>query len=230
MDQPITELGLALGVLEAQGWFSQRSRETRSVLRPIAKLRHFAKDESVYLAGDPPNGAFGLVCGSLNISFPRNDGEDYTVHRAGSGFWLGDLALLSRKRRLVSVRAAEPTIMVQLPARELGRLLRDDPRLYADFYALTYENFQTALQIIANLTITSAEKRVADRLVLEVEARGDSDGWISMSQPELAKLLAISLPTLQRVMRRLTAAGLVRKSYAKIQVIDRQALAHICRG
>jgi len=56
------------------------------------------------------------------------------------------------------------------------------------FYALTYENFKTAFRIISNLAITSTEKRLADRLVLEVETRGDAEGWIPISQPELAKL------------------------------------------
>ncbi len=230
MDQAISELALAIHALERRGWFSQRSKESRATLSAIAKLRRFAKDESVYLAGDAPNGVFGLVSGSLNISFPRGDGEDYTLHRAGSGFWAGDLALFSGVARLVSVRAAEPTMMVQLPAPELNRLVRDDPRLYADFYALTYENFQTALRIIANLAMTSADKRVADRLLLEVKSRGDMDGWISLSQMELAKLVAVSLPTLQRVMRRFADVGCVKKSYARIQVIDRDALVRICRG
>lgn len=230
MQKPLPSLDAALRILEKQGWFAQRSKETRALLGAIGKLRHFAKDEAIYLAGDAPNGVFGLVSGSLNISYPRADGEDYTVHRAGSGFWIGDAALFAKGTRLVSIRAAEPTTMVQLPFRELTRLLRDNARLYADFYALSYENFRTTLQIITNLAIPSAEKRVADRLVLEVAARGDADGWIALSQPELAKLVAVSLPTLQRVMRRFAEAGLVRRSYARLQVIDRHALAQICRG
>jgi CRP/FNR family transcriptional regulator, cyclic AMP receptor protein len=174
--------------------------------------------------------AFGLVSGSLNISFPRNDGEDYTLHRAGPGFWVGDLALFSKGPRLVSTRAAEPTQMVQLPVKDLARLVRDDPHLYADFYALTYENFQTALRIITNLAIPSTDKRVADRLLLEMEMRGEAEDWIALSQPELAKLVAISLPTLQRVMRRFASAGLVTIGYARIQVMDRDALLRLCRG
>lgn len=226
----MTELGVALRALEAQGWFSERSKETRASLGAIARLRHFAKDEVVYLAGDAPDGVFGLVSGSLNISYPRGDGEEYIVHRAGAGFWIGEGALLARQVRLVSVRAAEPTTMVQLPVRKLTHLVRDDARLYADFYALSYENFRTALQIITNLGLASAQKRVADRLVFEAETRGGADGWIAMSQSELAKLVAISLPTLQRVMRRFAKDGIVKKSYARIQVVDREALARICRG
>src|SRR5262245_35553959 len=130
-----TELASAMRALAKQGWFSERSVHTRTRLSSIAKFCTFAKDELVYLAGAPPTGVFGLVTGSLNISYPRADGEDYTIYRAGSGFWIGDVALFAKAGRLVSVRAAEPTTMIQLPMRDLGRLLREDARLYADFYA-----------------------------------------------------------------------------------------------
>jgi CRP/FNR family transcriptional regulator, cyclic AMP receptor protein len=61
MDAPIMDLGRALDVLAAQGWFSQRSEETRARLSEIATLRSFAKNDLVYLMGDPPNGVFGLI-------------------------------------------------------------------------------------------------------------------------------------------------------------------------
>lgn len=113
-------------------------------------------------------------------------------------------------------------------ARELNKLVREDPRLYTDFYALTYENFKTAFQIITNLAIPSVDKRVADRLLLEAAACPDPEGWISISQPDLAQLLAISLPTLQRVIRRLACSGLVQQGYGRIKVIDPKALQQIC--
>jgi CRP/FNR family cyclic AMP-dependent transcriptional regulator len=107
--------------------------------------------------------------------------------------------------------------------------VEEDPRLYGDFYALTYENFRTAFQIISNLAISSADKRVADRLLLEVETRGDDEGWIEVSQSELASLTAISLPTLKRVMRRFADAGSINLGYAKLQIVDRAALARLRR-
>jgi CRP-like cAMP-binding protein len=229
MDARAMELGEALEVLAAQGWFSQRSAETRARLGGIAKLRRFAKGDRIYLAGDRPNGVFGLISGSLNISIPRADGEDYTIHRAGEGFLFGDLALFSQGSRLVSVHAAEPTLTVQFPAPDLRQLVESEPQLYVDFYALTYENFRTAFHIISNLTIASPDKRLADRLLLEVKARGDDDGWLSISQSELASLTVVSLPTLKRVMRRFADAGLINQRYGRIQVLDREMLVRICR-
>ncbi|ODR97767.1 hypothetical protein AUC69_01180 [Methyloceanibacter superfactus] len=230
MDAPTMDLACALKMLAAQGWFSQRSAKTRATLGAIAKLRSFAKGDRIYLAGDLPNGIFGLISGSLNISIPRADGEDYTVHRAGAGFWFGDLALFSQGPRLVSVHAAESTQMVQFPVNELRRLTEEDPRLYADFYALTYQNFRTAFDIISNLAIPSTEKRVADRLVLEAATRGDPAGWIPLSQAELANMTAVSLPTLKRIMRRFVEAGFIDHRYARIQILDKEALTRLCRG
>ncbi len=230
MDAPIMDLDRALEILAVQGWFSERSPKTRARLGAIAKLRSFAKNDRVYLAGDKPNGVFGLISGSLNLSVPRADGEDYTVHRAGTGFWFGDLALFSQGTRLVSIHAAEPTLMVQLPVHDLRKLVEVDPGLYADFYAVTYENFRTAFQIISNLAMPSADKRVADRLLLELKTRGDAQGWIPLSQSELASLAAVSVPTLKRVMRRFADALLINHRYARIQVLNREALARLCRG
>lgn len=53
---------------------------------------------------------------------------------------------------------------------------------------------------------------------------------VHMSQPELTKLVATSLPTLQRVMRRFACDGPVINKYARIQLMDRDALERLCRS
>lgn len=218
------DLDGALRVLQAHGWYSERSKETQKKLAGIARLRTFDTRQPIYLTGQVPNGVFGLVDGSIKIAFPRNDGEDYIAHHAGSGFWAGDLAFFASAPRLVSIHAAEPTTMVQLQPQGIKRLLREDPRLHTDFYVLTYENFRTALDIIANLAIVSVDKRVADRLLLEAAAHPKADGWIQISQPELAQLLAVSLPTLRRTIGRLANTGLVEQGYGRVKLIDPKGL------
>lgn len=225
-----SNLKRALEVVGKQGWFSERSPETRSRLAKIAKLREFEKNDKVFLAGDEPNGIFGLVSGSLDISIPRGDGEDYMIHRAAPGFWIGDLALFSDHPRIISVRAAEPTLMVHFCVADLKMLVARHASLYPDFYGLAYDNCRTLLQIVSNLAIPSSDKRLADRLLLELETRGDEDGRIPASQPELATLSAMSLPTLRRVLQRFAAAKLVQQRYGHIQVLDADALRKVRGG
>lgn len=229
MNSENDELTAAMAALASEGWFSQRSAKTQKRLSRIARLRNFKADEPIYLAGDMPNGVFGLVSGTLTISFPRGDGEDYVVHRAGAGFWFGDLALFSTGARLVSIHAAKPTTAVQFTTQDLDRLVQEDPSLYADFYQMTYENFSTAFRVITNLAIPSPDKRVADRLILEAMACADPEGWMALSQPDLAQLTAMSVPTLQRVMARLTREGLVEQGYGRMRVLDRKGLRRVCQ-
>ncbi len=116
------------------------------------------------------------------------------------------------------------------PAQDLKRLTTETPALYADFYTLTYENTHTLLRIIANLAIPSNQKRLADRLLMDLNARGAEEGWIAISQPELASLTAMSLPTLRRVLRHFAASGIITQHYGTIHVHDRKALLKICRS
>jgi CRP-like cAMP-binding protein len=222
------DLASALRVLASQGWFSQRSKATRDRLSDIGRLRKFAGRDLICQAGGPPVGLFGLVSGTVSISLPRGDGERYTVKRSDAGFWSGNFPPLSYGLRFACLHTVSPTVMVHLSHHDLTRLVREDPRLYADLFELSTETLQTAFRLISNLTIASADKRLADRLLLELETRGDSDGWIPAPQTERAELINVSLPTVQRVLRRFHQDGLVVSGYGRIRVIDRPALAKLC--
>ncbi len=215
-------------VLEGRGWLSERSRRVRESLREIASVRLFERGEHVYVVGDGANGVFGLVRGALSISLPRLDGEDLVFHRADPGFWIGEAALLARKERLVSVRTVEDSYLVQLPADELLRLVDSNPGLVADFYTLTMGNVETILKLMGNLSVSPSDVRVAFRLLIQDEQLGSDDAWIRVSQEALAELVALSVPTLQRALRRFEDAGLVEIGYRRLRVVDRLGLLHLC--
>lgn len=225
---PSSELTAAWLALEAVGWLAGRCAEFRARLREIARLRVFARKEPIYLAGDTPNGIFGVVGGSVHISLPREDGQDFTAYRSGRGFWIGDLALFAHHTRLVSVWAAEETRTVHLPAAALRRLVRENPVFFEDFYDLTYQNTKLLLQVLASFAEESLDRRVARRLLVELDGRGDGERWIAMTQSELSEMLAVSMPTMQRCLRRLVRAGLISIGYSRIRVIDRQELLRLC--
>jgi len=222
------ELSGAWAILEGRGWLAQRSEQVRSALRSIARVREFQSGEHLYFAGDSPNGVFGLVSGTLEVSIPRADGEDPAAHRADPGFWIGDSAVLSEGTRLVSVRAVEASVTVHLPIGALMRLLESQPEMIRDFYALAHQNLQTVLRILTNLTISSSDVRVALRLLLQDEQLPAGEDWIRISQEKLAELVALSVPTLQRALRRLEESSLIESGYRRLRVADRVGLLRFC--
>jgi CRP-like cAMP-binding protein len=212
----------ALSILSTKGWFAERPEPVRALLGRIARVRRFGAGEPLYLHGDTANGIFGLADGALDVTIPRADGMDLSIHRADAGFWIGDLAFFVGQTRLVSVVAAIPSIVVHFSQTDLRQLVEAAPELIPEFYALTYENMATALRLLANLAISSSELRVAVRLLMYEDAPMRTG--LAMSQNKLAELVGLSVPTLQRVLRRMQDEKLIKVGYGRIQILDRSAL------
>lgn len=216
-------------VLLTTGWLAGRAPAVQSLLMSGAQRRCFEKGEQVYAVGDPADGLYGLISGSFEITLPGDDGVETLVHRADPGFWIGDLALFSEQPRLVSITTTSQTETMFLPQRFIRRMVEVEPALLRDFYDLTHQNTALALRLLANLSVCQSERRLGLRLLHYSELSADDDGWLKLSQDHLASLVAVSLPTLQRILRRFADEGLVELSYRKLRVLDAARLALRCR-
>jgi CRP-like cAMP-binding protein len=62
-----------------------------------------------------------------------------------------------------------------------------------------------------------------------MQEESSRDG-VSISQAKLSELVALSAPTLQRVMRRLQEDRLIEVGYGRIRILDRQGLISLCNS
>ncbi len=211
------------------GWLSKRGPAFRAAVLKYGLLRHYKEGEALYLYGDPAEGLFAVLAGSLKMTVPADDGQEFVAHRAGAGYWIGDLAMLSDQTRLVSVVATSPTRVLFVPGKRITDMLETTPEYYRDFYALTHENMRGALRILANLAVPRADQRVALRLLHLEESLENPGAWIRISQQELSAMVAVSLPTLQRVLQDLSAKDMVEIGYGKLRVTGRNKLFSLCQ-
>jgi CRP-like cAMP-binding protein len=220
-------LRTALAVVSRRGWYAERSDAVQHSLAKAARVKRFARYEALYLCGDEPNGIFGLVDGALDINIPRADGLDFTIHRADSGFWIGDLAMFGNQFRLVSVIAADVTTVIYFDQITLRQMVETNPALYPEFYALTYKNTELTLRLLANLAISNSEARVAVRLLMNDESENSAN--LGLSQSKLAELVGLSTATLQRVLKRFQDSNMIKTRYGRIEVLDRHGLLTVVR-
>jgi len=221
-------LGEVWKILEQRGWLVDRTPEVRARLRGIAQVVTYRPGEPLFIVGEPPRGVYGIARGALDISIPREDGQEVVVHRAQSGFWVGDLALFSSLPRLITATAATEITAAFLSKTRLSQLLEQYPELILDFYVLSHRNVATTLQLMANLSIPSSEARIALRLLIYDQRQAKGQDWIPLSQEKMAELTALSLPTVQRTLRRLEEAGIVELGYGRLQIRDREQLLRYC--
>ncbi len=216
--------------LRENTWLEARSPAFQEALMRCAVRRCYGTDEALYLQGDPANGIHAVLDGGVKITVPADDGQEFVVHQEGRGFWIGDLALFATAHRLVSVVATRPTETLFFPASRLERMVQEAPDYVRDFYALTHENMQKTLRIVANLAVTGTEKRLVLRLLHLDEVASDDQGWIPVSQEELAAMIAVSPPTLHRALHRLISLDLIEGGYGRLRLKDRRALISSCQS
>lgn len=220
----------ALETAGRQGWFSTRTSEVRRALGDIARILCYGEGETIYHFGDRANGIFGLVEGAIEVRIPRADGVDITIHRAEPGFWIGDLAFMSEQRRIISLLAVAPTQVLHLPEAALLSLLKKEPDLHRDFYVLSHMNTSLALQLLANLTVSGSVARIALRLNMYLDTHPDHGGVIHLTHVQLAELVALSPPTVERGLKELQTRGALDLGYGRITIFDRDLLLDAISG
>lgn len=212
------------------GWFAARDARFQKDLLDCAITKDFAEGETLFHHGDPANGVYVIIDGAVQIAAPADDGQEFVIHRQGGGFWIGDLGLFADATRLVSVVAAQKTRALFFPNVRMDRMVRENPEYLREFYALSHENTQTALRIMANLAVTGTQKRLVLRLLHLDEGTSETGGWITVSQDELAAMVAVSQPTLHRTLHRLADLGLIELGYGRVRLKDRRALIANCQS
>ncbi len=218
-----------MNLLREATWFAERSQCFQEDLLNCGMVRAFETGETLYHHGDPVNGLYAVLDGGVLLAVPADDGQDLVFHRQGVGFWFGDLAMFANSFRLMSVVTTCETTVLFFPSARINSLVQKHPDYIRDFYALTHYNMRTALRVIANLLVTGAEKRVALRLLHLDEGTSKHDGWIIVSQEELAEMVAVSRPTLHRSLHRLEDLDLIEIGYGRILIKDRAALFANCQ-
>ncbi|MEM9105010.1 MAG: Crp/Fnr family transcriptional regulator [Pseudomonadota bacterium] len=211
-------------MLTSKGWLSRCDVALQQQLLKIGRTTQFEPGEVLFRIDDPANGIYGVASGAVHIAMPADDGQELIIYHADTGFWVGDLELFSEEPRMATVTAVAPTLCLVVSRMQLRELLDREPAYYRAFYKMSCENGQTIMRTLANMTVTGSDKRLALRLLQYDENTSDPDGWITIAQNQLALTTALSVPTLERVLRRLAKAGLVEIGYSKLRLLDRTGL------
>ena len=185
-----------------------------------ASWKQVSPDGVVYLAGDEPDGLYGLAAGAVDISVPIVGSEPVSVSRGEPGFWIGEAAILADTRRTVSVCAIQASTLVFVPGNKLVARLRQRPEWWQPFYELSQTNTTLAINLLAEVLALSPRARIA-RLLLRA---GDDSGVISGRKEDLGRLIGLPRSSFNRELKYFFTAGIIESGYTSIKILRRDAL------
>jgi CRP/FNR family cyclic AMP-dependent transcriptional regulator len=193
------------------------------------RARRFGRNEVVFHEGDPGDALHIVETGLFVARSSSTLGHVLTVNVFAPGSVFGELALLSpdscRSATVVAMRSSSTRLLHRDELHELrvgsvGRII--DQFLLA---VLVERNRALTAQLV-ELLFTPSSKRIQRQLLRlgELGIDDDGDGWIRISQDELAMMTATTRATVNRVVRDLEKRGITELARGRTRIVDRARL------
>src|SRR5581483_2266028 len=190
-----------------------------AALAAVLREDHHPAGTRLFRMGDAPARIGIIRRGSVELSRTLN-GRKVVVQILGAGDGVGDIGVFLRMTAPYDGATLADTALLSIDSLAFHRLLEERPRL-ARRWMLSVSgrlvSYQARLlEVLAGdleAQITSVLVRRADR------------GVVNLSQSSIAELVGGSRSRVNRVLKRLEAAGLVRAGYGQIEILDEARLA-----
>ena len=216
-------------VLRVAPIFGKLGPEDRHRLATVARLRSFARGETVFAEGDAPESFCVVVKGRVKVFKMTPAGKDVILEIFGSGDPLGAVAAYEGRAYPASAMAIEDTSTILIPRQAFFALLEQHPSLVRGLLAgLTHRLVELANRV-AELSGGRVEPRFA-RLFLKLaqeQGRPDRGGVfvpVSLSRQELADMTGTTIETSIRIMSRWGKHHIVRTEKDGFVVLDSKEL------
>lgn len=212
-------------ILRASPWLSARSPEFQEGLLALGRLVELPEGAKLYRRGQVCDRLYALISGQIDVMMYAPNGIEIVSPNRTPGRWLVFSDVITKAPSASDGITRIPTLVLSISRKELVDFLDTDPRHYRE--VMTHDNeARKVLQRGFTIALTTVgEVRVAALLVSLFDADWlREDEPITMAQFEMAGMLGISVPTIQRAFRKLKRAGVLETSYGEWRITDLDTL------
>ncbi|WP_374592110.1 Crp/Fnr family transcriptional regulator [Aquabacterium sp.] len=211
--------------LERDLWFGRLPRRLTDQMLRNAELRRLVDKQSLFLRGDAPSGLYCVLEGGMRVTGLTDAGKEAILTLLQPLAWFGEIALFDGLPRTHDVVAEGAAVLLHVPQPALDAILAQCPEYWREFGLLMALKLRLAFIGIEDLSLLSADARMARRLVYLAQGRMPQRAaavpvGIDVSQEQLALMLALSRQTANKILKGFEQDGAVRVHYGHIEVLD----------
>lgn len=214
-------------------WFRSLPRTEADALLAAATPIRLAQGAALFRQGDMFNGSsagaafFGLASGLLKLSILHPDGSEAILTLIEPGNWFGEVSVLDRLPRAHSAIALSDSALLAVSVEKFNALMQRSTFAQAIATMLAIR-LRLAYGLMGDSALQSTRERVGRRLALlahgDITQSASGRDSVSTSQENLAMMLGISRPTLNKELQALARLGAISLRYGRIEILDMQLL------
>ena len=207
----------ALDQVAAIPWFARQPRERRDALLRGGRLSRRRTGEWMHGEGDEETGVLAVIDGALKVYGQAPGGREALIGLLPPGTVIGQSAAFGGGPRIVTAITASPSLIFTLSDSALRRVAAVHPGLWEALSALVYGQLRLNAQTVAEFVALKPRERLISRLL---QMTAQTGGDIPASQSDLAEMIGVTRKAVDGWLGELEAAGLVRRGYGVIRVLD----------
>jgi CRP/FNR family transcriptional regulator, cyclic AMP receptor protein len=201
----------------------------RTYVLANARRRHFDRGEVVFREGDPGDSFHLVETGVFAVHVAGPDGDAAILNVLAAGDFFGELALIRSagdRRRTATVRPLVPSSTLVIAGSAFVAMRAAHPAVDQLVTAALVQRVEQLGTRLLEALYLSVDRRVYRRLLelAEVFSTTSAHLRIPVTQDELASMAGASRPTVNQVLQRLAARGIVSLHRREIVIDDLTAL------
>lgn len=209
-------------MLAQVGLFADLSSAELIGLATLMRPRVYARDEVIYLRGDPGTAFYVLASGRVKIALTSPEGKELILRRLGPGEFHGELALLDDQPRSADAVATDSSVLLVLQRDAFRQFLAEHPSVATKLLSTVSNYLRRNAEIIQDAAFLDVPARLARTLL---DLAGGTDAGLPppgavipdrMKQAELASLVGATRESINKWLGSFERQGLI--SYDKGQI------------
>jgi len=190
-----------------------------------ARSRSVAKDEMLFLEGQPADTVYVIQEGRVRLTSFGFDGKERHLLIIGPSGLVGDCSLRATHLYTVSAVAATDSLVLMVPAARMMSALVHDPRMAAQHQQLAGMRFRILLRHVAVQGANSSRRRVCLHLLDLVHSYGKPHRLgqvisISFTQQEMGSICGLSRVSVSQTFSQLERERVIARDGRLVVVLD----------
>ncbi|MXN66172.1 cyclic nucleotide-binding domain-containing protein [Stappia sp. GBMRC 2046] len=193
------------------------SHDLAEKLANLARPLSVKAGATLFEAGDPGNGCYAILEGSLKVSMLSVEGDEQLLAVMGPGEIVGELALLDGRARSATVSALKPSRLAFIEKHAFERFADENPAVYRHMLSIVGKRLRQANDVLAARSFLPLPGRVAQTLLQLAESFGKplEDGRVlihyKLSQADIANMAGAARENVSRVLNDWKRAGTISR-------------------
>ncbi|MBZ5736715.1 Crp/Fnr family transcriptional regulator [Nocardioides mangrovi] len=203
------------------------TEDERTQVLGSARRHRYDRGEILVHEGEPSDSLHLVATGRLAVRVSTADGDNATINLLGPGDYFGELSLIDGQQqvRTATIVALEPAETMALSASAFRELRQRHPAADQLLLRLMARRIDELSARLLEATYDTLDRRLHRRL-LELSAMYGAQGAVTvpLTQEHLAELVGGTRPSVNAILQRLAADGVIELGRGRVTVLDRDRL------